>query len=279
MGWNTLGVLLLCTAFSAAAEEPRAEFTATYRATYHSEPGNTRERKLYVGSTALRLDHVDASTGFVVKARRGSNAVEVDLKRSTRELLEEWSTWPHEVAPGQSPCRSSQDTCVRLMTAVRNGRQVETWKETSPSCSDCPTTYISVDRTLGFEVRREVVGHELHELRNIRLGAPPAGMLEIPPGLRDPKQPDGAEAAECTRQDGKYARRGKAGVWVCDRPTKDAGKACSNEEECEGRICVAPKDAAPGTQAQGTCFGRTVSSSTCLARVSNGVVGSALCID
>ena len=276
---RALGALLLCLAFSAAAEEQPAEFTATYRYSSKVHPGPPVVRKLYVGSTALRLDNEEASEGFVVKDRQAGTAVEVDLKHSTRERISKWSGWPYEVVPGQSPCRDRGTPCVRLMTKVRNGRKVETWKETNPSCRKCETSFVSVDRTLGFEIRREIVGIELHELRNIRTGAPPAQLLELPRGLRDPSMPDGAEAAECTRQDGKYARRGLRGFWVCDRPTKDAGKVCSNSDECEARLCVAPKGAAVGTKATGTCFGRTVSLSTCLAGVSNGVVGHTLCVD
>ncbi len=275
--WSACCVALLGTAVSATPAHSPTEFTATYSYVSKVNRGSRSERKLYVGKDALRLDGERPST-FLLKDRATGNTVLVDPKRATREKSS-WSAWPTEVAPGKSPCGDSRPTCLQLKTEVLNGRRVEKWKETNPSCLGCETSFIWVDRALGFEVRRVIVGIETHELEKIRLGPPPASVLAIPAGLRDPSEPDEAEAAACARDGGRYERRGFRGVWLCDRPMKDKDKPCSNGRECESGICVAPKGATPDTKATGTCFGRSITLSTCLARVEGGVVRHALCID
>ena len=62
-------------------------------------------------------------------------------------------------------------------------------------------------------------------------------------------------AAECGAQGGNWTTLGlsyPAKPKVCDLKTTDSGKVCSDSSECQGS-CIAPKGAARGIKAMGTC--------------------------
>lgn len=273
MGRGICCVVLLWAAVSVASEPPRAEFTATYLFRAKGGKGAPRKQKLYVGRDVMRLDDEDAS-GFKVKDRSKGTVIAVDLKRSIR-TKSSWSGFPSEVAPGEPPCGKAP-TCVQLKTEVRKGRRVEKWKETNPNCLGCETSFIWVDRALGFAVRLEMVGIEVHELTNIRRGAPPARMLAIPAGLRDPSEPDVAERTACKRQGGTYERGSGRGWWQCNLPMKDAGTPCSSGTDCQSGTCVAPKGAHAGTRTSGTCQAMRFNDG-CSTKVERGVVQQTIC--
>jgi hypothetical protein len=84
--------------------------------------------------------------------------------------------------------------------------------------------------------------------------------------------------AECEAAGGIWGRFGIRQQELCNLPTPDAGKACTDARDCTS-ACVAPDSAAVGSRAQGTCHGRTLLLGTCLKHVREGIVGPPLCAD
>ena len=87
-----------------------------------------------------------------------------------------------------------------------------------------------------------------------------------------------ATREECEAAGGRWGRFGLRPQDVCNLPTPDAGKACTDASDCAS-ACVAPDGAAVGSQAAGTCYGRTLLLGTCLKQVRGGVVTAPLCAD
>jgi hypothetical protein len=87
-----------------------------------------------------------------------------------------------------------------------------------------------------------------------------------------------ATRAECEAAGGRWGRFGLRPQELCNLPTPDAGKPCTDARECAS-ACVAPESAAPGSRAQGACYGRTLLQGTCLKQVRDGVVTAPLCAD
>lgn len=88
-------------------------------------------------------------------------------------------------------------------------------------------------------------------------------------------------AEQCKAQGGVWRKAGMAGQTVCDLPTKDSGKVCSDSSECES-ICIVPNATANspiGKPVQGHCYQSKLLLGTCLARVTKGISEPVLCID
>ena len=84
--------------------------------------------------------------------------------------------------------------------------------------------------------------------------------------------------AECEAAGGQWGRFGLRQREMCDLPAPDAGKVCSDKQDCVS-ACVAPESAAVGSHAQGTCHARMLLLGTCLKQVRGGVVTPILCAD
>jgi hypothetical protein len=85
-------------------------------------------------------------------------------------------------------------------------------------------------------------------------------------------------SAECEAAGGTWGRFGVRQQELCNLPTPDAGKRCTDSTECAS-ACVAPNGAPVGGKADGTCYARALLLGTCLKRVSGGVVEPPLCVD
>lgn len=76
----------------------------------------------------------------------------------------------------------------------------------------------------------------------------PKGLAEIAPTAPDPaaepvvadkpKPLLSREASACLRQGGLWIHAGKSIAMACVKPTKDAGKQCHREQDCQG-VCLA----------------------------------------
>jgi hypothetical protein len=84
--------------------------------------------------------------------------------------------------------------------------------------------------------------------------------------------------AECEAAGGKWGRFGLRQQELCDLPTADAGKTCTDAKDCAS-ACIAPDAVPVGGQSQGTCYGRMLLLGTCLKQVRAGVVTPRLCAD
>jgi hypothetical protein len=88
-----------------------------------------------------------------------------------------------------------------------------------------------------------------------------------------------AERDACTAANGFVDRRGRIQAEVCVTPYADAGKVCTDGDQCEGR-CIAEGQAGtpPGETTEGICqrddylFG-------CYGIVEDGVIEAGLCVD
>ncbi|MCD9005103.1 hypothetical protein LDO31_02420 [Luteimonas sp. XNQY3] len=82
--------------------------------------------------------------------------------------------------------------------------------------------------------------------------------------------------AECIAVGGQWTRLGRAPVEQCLRQTTDAGKACTDSEQCEGQ-CLAPEGSVDGARVGGSCSVDT-NPFGCQQRLRGGVA-STICVD
>lgn len=95
----------------------------------------------------------------------------------------------------------------------------------------------------------------------------------VTPAATMPVAPETEEG--CKAAGGSWGRVGMMGTLACTMPAPDAGKACSDSDECAGQCW---SDAAPGTTAKGMCQPTNMPFG-CHSEVKGGVVQPALCAD
>ncbi len=81
---------------------------------------------------------------------------------------------------------------------------------------------------------------------------------------------------ECAAVGGQWTQLGRVPVKQCLRQTSDAGKACTDSEQCEGQ-CLAPEGSVDGTQVGGSCSVDT-NPFGCQQRLRDGMA-STICVD
>nr|WP_241093703.1 hypothetical protein [Xanthomonas sp.] len=86
------------------------------------------------------------------------------------------------------------------------------------------------------------------------------------------------DAASCAAQGGSMRPLGRRGLLRCVVPFADAGKACSDSDQCQGD-CLVATPVASGTPAQGTCQRDISENFGCRQEVRGGVGASQICID
>jgi putative hemolysin len=85
-----------------------------------------------------------------------------------------------------------------------------------------------------------------------------------------------ADRTACISAGGRVERRGRLGAELCVRPFADAGKACTDSAQCQGK-CVSQGNAETPAQA-GQCqaddrlFG-------CYSEIKDGKAASTICVD
>lgn len=90
-----------------------------------------------------------------------------------------------------------------------------------------------------------------------------------------PMQPVASEA-ECGQRGGQWTQLGRAQVKQCLLQTGDAGKACTDNAQCEG-LCLAQEGSIDGAKAGGTCSVDT-NRFGCQQQIRDGVPFT-LCVD
>lgn len=121
------------------------------------------------------------------------------------------------------------------------------------------------------------------EVASVPTGVEQAGPQGIPvqdePGRSVP-EPTAAERQACDARGGRMQRAGMLGRWRCTVSYADAGKRCTDGDQCQGD-CLLPDGrgpADPNAAVAGQCqaddnpFG-------CKITVEDGRVGAGLCVD
>ena len=198
------GATVFC--FSAAAGPHVVEFSATV---VHSAPNQPSVvEQVFVGSNSMRAD---IGTG----EQRLITIMDMQQRKAwmVNPTRKEYMEMP--VRPGQSdatrpaggrpplpgesghPCVAGQGfECKRLGNEPINGRQTEKWEIVDSRGEQRVRSLLWVDRELGANIREEIPGGFVRELRDIRVGAQPAHVFQVPADYRrvaPPKQPAGVE--------------------------------------------------------------------------------------
>lgn len=75
-----------------------------------------------------------------------------------------------------------------------------------------------------------------------------ATAAEPAPTLEEPPPPSRSpEEIACTRKGGDWVATGQSGAHACVRPTRDSGKRCTRESQCEGYCLARSGTCAPVT--------------------------------
>jgi len=89
----------------------------------------------------------------------------------------------------------------------------------------------------------------------------------------------GAEAAACAARGGAMKQVGRMQSWRCVVSYADAGKRCTDGDQCQGDCRIDGNSGiAPGAAAAGMCQASS-DSFGCHTRVEDGKAGPTLCID
>jgi hypothetical protein len=104
-----------------------------------------------------------------------------------------------------------------------------------------------------------------------------AGLLSASAAAAKAPQVSSREARACAAKGGAYRDICLAGRPVCITPFADAGKRCTDNDQCDG-ACVYGGKARPGTRAVGRCQ-RDDDPCGCRTFVEKGRVRSGYCVD
>lgn len=103
-----------------------------------------------------------------------------------------------------------------------------------------------------------------------------AQVLTGNPSASAAKKPTYAES--CQREGGQWVRGGTLGFYGCLRPAKDAGKTCTNSNQCQygcnARPGTSPR---PGTKTTGQCQ-KDNSHAGCRIDIKNGIAQPEHCV-
>ena len=84
---------------------------------------------------------------------------------------------------------------------------------------------------------------------------------------------------QCEQLGGRWTAIGRAQNWTCLVDYPDAGKACTDTAQCQGRCLVQGEFLAAGKPAAGVCQRDASQRFGCRQPVENGVAGPVLCVD
>lgn len=75
----------------------------------------------------------------------------------------------------------------------------------------------------------------------------PAASAAVPETAAAPKPTLSPEGLACEKRGGLWSATGKSGVMACVKRTRDFGKSCSRDRECEGACLARSRSCAPIT--------------------------------
>ncbi|MEZ5535238.1 MAG: hypothetical protein R3F02_06395 [Thiolinea sp.] len=87
------------------------------------------------------------------------------------------------------------------------------------------------------------------------------------------------DAESCKQAGGDWVRGGLAGQYGCVYPATDAGKTCTDSDQCQYRCLARPEDQLEiGQKATGQCQADS-SPFGCRTEIKNGMAEPTLCVD
>ncbi len=84
-------------------------------------------------------------------------------------------------------------------------------------------------------------------------------------------------AASCAAEGGQWIKVGRAQTPICNKPHADAGKGCTDNQQCTG-LCITSENQR-GKAAKGQCSASPADEFGCYASLRNGRSSGKLCID
>lgn len=100
---------------------------------------------------------------------------------------------------------------------------------------------------------------------------------DVPAGWEKVESCAAKSKTECELKGGLWTKVGISLTESCIFKMKDAGKICSDKNQCEGS-CIAPDDSKPGDKSTGKCSGYDTVTG-CHSFISNGIVTQEICVD
>ena len=91
--------------------------------------------------------------------------------------------------------------------------------------------------------------------------------------------PAASGQAQCAQQGGRWTAIGRAQHWTCLVDYPDAGKACTDTAQCQGRCLVDGEYLAAGKPADGVCQRDASQGFGCHQPVEDGMAGPVVCVD
>ncbi|HEX2793708.1 MAG TPA: hypothetical protein VHN58_04695 [Croceicoccus sp.] len=101
------------------------------------------------------------------------------------------------------------------------------------------------------------------------------------PDAQGPVSTVAVDAGTCNAAGGFLDRRGRMQSEICVHPYADAGKACRDSQECDGK-CVTGAQAEPGEAVDGQLVGQCQADDAlfgCYAEIVDGKRVRAICVD
>lgn len=102
-----------------------------------------------------------------------------------------------------------------------------------------------VDASLDAMTAAEAVAKAKPAAADAAAKAQPAAAEPPPEVAVEAAPPQSPEAVKCLKQGGLWAAAGKTGAKTCVKRTKDAGKFCTKETQCEGYCLARSHSCAP----------------------------------
>jgi hypothetical protein len=190
----SLTAVLAPLAAAAAQRTPRTEFSADLVST--GGKGQAGRMKIYAGRNAVRFESEDAKTGgrgvFIMSGARHTTAILVPEQKlyfeSTSDAGDDKGmgglSFFRPINPND-PCaefRKQMVNCKKVGSETVNGRSTQRWDGKSAKTGQAGSLW--VDPKLGLVVKFQSAKDGVAELQNIKEGAQPAGLFEIPAGYQ-----------------------------------------------------------------------------------------------
>lgn len=163
-----------------------------YATTVQTNPeGKTTTGKLYVGDGVMRTETTqDGQTRITIVDRNRRVAWILNPAKKEYVEMKGPERRPQAEAPSRPPlpdepgsaCQEGRQglTCDKLGTEPMNGRTTDKWAFTRTVQGQTSRSVVWIDPELRTSIREEFQGGYVRELRDVRVGPPPASLFAVP---------------------------------------------------------------------------------------------------